>query len=395
MNVFRVCCPLIPLVDEGKGYPKDYELPKRQRPVDSLNIPRLCSVLRESLLYEEVHENLDLAVVGVLSPYTLGLHVMVIDLSPNRYCPDPQSFTATEFSLITNLCARVLNCMSTEQSVRCIGYNCSPYAWGDVEERGGCQSVMTKFHMMIWQWDHAMMEPCDEVPETHKELFGGNCYNEHFAHIVWKECGDLFRGCDLFGSCSFGPRGLFVRFAKGKTTTDVCRQPEFLRLLAVRLESLLERLTTCLTDLDLRQQRELLQQSAQRMLTDEELALLRTKPNAKDFAESMTIDCDDHEKQLLACLHPSVCNRCGQGDESKPLWEKGFGYSLVMCDSEYSDLESGMRIALHPHCGPGGVAEVLGCYLTRPENRIADEEVMMRHNSILWSLSKSLAKHPV
>ena len=84
MNVFRVCCPLIPLVDEGKGYPKDYQLPKRQRPVDSLNIPRLCSVLRESLLYEEVHDNLDLAVVGVLSPYTLGLHVMVIDLSPNR-----------------------------------------------------------------------------------------------------------------------------------------------------------------------------------------------------------------------------------------------------------------------------------------------------------------------
>ena len=115
--------------------------------------------------------------------------------------------------------------------------------------------------------------------------------------------------------------------------------------------------------------------------------------NRKNPAESF--DCDDHEKRLLACLHPSVCNRCGEGDESKPLWEKGFGYSLVICDSHHSDVESGLRIGLHPHCGPGGVAEVLGCYLTRPENRLADEEVMMRHNSILWSLAKSLAKNTV
>jgi hypothetical protein len=63
----------------------------------------------------------------------------------------------------------------------------------------------------------------------------------------------------------------------------------------------------------------------------------------------------------------------------------------VFCDSTQLDvLESGLYVGLHCICGPGGVAEVLGCYLTRPEQRLADEELMISHNKLLWDIKRRL-----
>jgi hypothetical protein len=57
---------------------------------------------------------------------------------------------------------------------------------------------------------------------------------------------------------------------------------------------------------------------------------------------------------------------------------------------EQGVVESGLHLGLHAFIGPGGVAEVLGCFLTRPLERLADEALMIEHNRLLWKLSRTL-----
>ena len=75
----------------------------------------------------------------------------------------------------------------------------------------------------------------------------------------------------------------------------------------------------------------------------------------------------------------------------REVWEKFFGFSLVLAESkEQETIRNGLYVGLHPICGPGGCAEVLGCYLTRPEQRMADEKVMIMHNHSIWRLQEKL-----
>jgi hypothetical protein len=48
---FEICCPLYPLFGRNIGYPKDFKLPPRMRPNDSLDLKKLTNVLKNSLLY--------------------------------------------------------------------------------------------------------------------------------------------------------------------------------------------------------------------------------------------------------------------------------------------------------------------------------------------------------
>ena len=91
---FEICCPLYPLFPRNIGYPKDFKLPPRMRPNDSLDLKKLTNILKESLLYTEKNENKEqkeeISVVSVLSPYSHDIHVMVMDLSPDLYLPSPE-----------------------------------------------------------------------------------------------------------------------------------------------------------------------------------------------------------------------------------------------------------------------------------------------------------------
>ena len=45
---------------------------------------------------------------------------------------------------------------------------------------------------------------------------------------------------------------------------------------------------------------------------------------------------------------------------------------------------------LIPYCGSGGVAEACGCLLSRPENRIADDDAINKHKEMEKELSDYL-----
>lgn len=62
---------------------------------------------------------------------------------------------------------------------------------------------------------------------------------------------------------------------------------------------------------------------------------------------------------------------------------KGFGFSMVMRESKIeSVLKSSLYICLRAMCCSGGVTEILGRFLTRPENSLAKDGVMMHNHSI-------------
>ena len=69
----------------------------------------------------------------------------------------------------------------------------------------------------------------------------------------------------------------------------------------------------------------------------------------------------------------------------------GFVFSIVMCESKLDEvLKCGLYIWLKVKCGSGGVAETLGCYLKRPEDRLANDETMVTHNHAIWKIKEDL-----
>lgn len=44
-------------------------------------------------------------------------------------------------------------------------------------------------------------------------------------------------------------------------------------------------------------------------------------------------------------------------------------------------------------CGSGGVAETLGCYLTRPEDSLANDDIMIKHNHLIWNIKEDLERN--
>jgi hypothetical protein len=390
MHVFSVCCPLIPLLKEGEGYPPGYSLPLRQRPHNSLDIPSLCSAFRESLLYESISRGLDLAVVGVLSPYTTLTHVMITELSPDRYLPGPESFSESEFALLLNLCRRVLSALANNLfSVQCMGFNWSPFSWGLVEERGGCQSVMTKFHMMLWQWNDLTLEPRDDLSPSHQHVYELNAYNVPFAHLVLLRAQWVVDRSELFDRTGFTPHRLFIGFREGKGIVDVTS--EFLREFAIVVQSILKPLSKLLVEIDFDALLSILNVTCERNLTDEELECLRSKPKVRDW-EAVAEGCENGlEREICQSVYAAVVNRCRDCDERESVWTKGFGFSLTICDSAQRDVvEPGLYLGLHAVGGAGGAAEIVRCFLTRPLERLADEALMIEHNRLLWKLARDL-----
>jgi hypothetical protein len=319
---------------------------------------------------------------------------MITELSPHRYLPGPESFSDVEFSKLIGLALKIQRAISSnEHTVDCFGFNWSPFSWGEIEERGGCQSVMTKFHLMAWQWNNLTFEMVSDLPPVYEVVFRTNLYNAPFARLVNLKCSKLFDGAELFSEPVFSAVGLFLPFRSGKGVVDVFKAPSFIRSFTIIIEEILANLTDCLVDFDFARQESLLQETAHRLLNDEEIAFLRAKPVCRTLEEALSRCQNEFEAEICRAIYPASINRCTTCDEQFPIWTKRFGFSLTMCDSVQPDvIPPGLYIALHALAGPGGTAETVGCYLTRPEGRLADEAVMIAHNRLLWELSARLAK---
>lgn len=437
---FTVSAPLIPLLPDGNHYPQGYSLPKRQRNKDALDIPRLIKIFRQSLLYEEkskiklesknnTEQNYedesykyqqdeeyiesDLAVLGVLSPYSLLQHVMIMEISDNRYLPGPESFCEEEWKKISDLSERVVHLMKKTNNVllhhrnnkkfqyaaQCCGFNWSPFAWGEIEEKMSCQSIISKFHMMIWQWSYAdLLKGANfkaNLPEEKEQFFFYNDYNKHFAKLVLNELGIMKED-----RIECGPRGLFIPFdllnkdGNKKTLEENIHK---MRSIALVVEKIIKHLNQCLTYDSPFDLLPILKETSHRNLTDEELEQLRKNPALKSFNEAILSCNNETECKIIKSVYPAVKNRSVFTSldtypyKPEETWMKGFGFSMVMCESKIQNvLKSGLYICLKAMCGSGGVVETLGCYLKRTEQKLANDDMMVKHNHSLWVLKKYL-----
>jgi len=127
-----------------------------------------------------------------------------------------------------------------------------------------------------------------------------------------------------------------------------------------------------------------------RLLTNEEIDILRKTPKIKPIENCLSLCQDEIEKEIIKALYQYAKNREQEKNIDDGIWKKNFSYSLSFCESKMPEIKSGMRIFSLPLCGPGGVVESYKCILTRPESCMANNDEIIYHNNLLWDLADYL-----
>ena len=389
---FEICCPLYPLFGRNIGYPKDFKLPPRMRPNDSLDLKKLTNVLKNSLLYVEKNEKKEqkeeISVVSVLSPYSHDIHVMVMDLSPELYLPSPELIDDYIFEKI---CKTVNKCIDHMRAKNykciCAGYNWSPYSFGTQEEITGGQSIPTKFHFSLWTWDDLKkFDKKKGIKPEIKRVLGDNKYGLPFAHFFYEKIKNIIQNTNLFDEPVFSNTCVFIPFRAGALMNDIINNGKLIKEIADAIAKNLKRLSEILSDCNIDEMLNILKNIEKRLLTDDEIAKLKKTPKIKPLNECLNSCKDENEKEIISALYQYAINREQGKSISDGIWKKNFSYSLSFCESKIPEMKAGMRIFSLPQCGPGGIVESYKCILTRPESCIANDEEVIYHNNLLWDL---------
>jgi hypothetical protein len=259
--------PLSPHMSPGEDAPKET---KRIQPEDSLNLRGLTDALEPSILASFYIGGKTWSVVSVYSPYSPDVHVMVMETNPDRYVPGPEKVPDVEGDDLMGICASVLEFVARRESNATIhfGYNWSPRSWGDIEEKGGFQSIPTKWHTMIWGWPPFPAE--DETTEYAgwienskltpgaRRILGENDYVEPFCRLIKQRLEESFpEGTEFIqllplDESKIDDRCLYIPF--NYSITQILKTPAFfsqiLKPTAVVLEQITRDLTETLTTLN-------------------------------------------------------------------------------------------------------------------------------------------------
>ena len=389
---FEICCPLYPLFERNIGKPKDFKLPPRMRPNDSLDLKKLTQVLKKSLLYTEKTKNKnekeEISVVSVLSPYSHDIHIMVIDLSSELYLPSPELIDDYIFEKICKTVNKCIDYIRTRNyNCICAGYNWSSYSFGTQEEITGGQSIPTKFHFSLWTWDDLKkFDKKKEIKKEFKRVLGDNNYGLPFAHFFYENIKNIIKNSNLFNDPIFSSTCAFIPFKEGVLMNDVISNGKLIKEIADTFAKNLKRLSEILSDSNIDEIINILKNIEKRLLTDEEIGKLKKTPKIKPLNDCLNKCEDENEKEIISALYQSAINREQGKSIDDGIWKKNFSYSLSFCESKMPEIKSGMRIFSLPLCGPGGVVESYKCLLTRPESCIATNEEIIYHNNLLWDL---------
>ncbi len=404
-RVLELTIPLFPYLQQGKSelYPGS-----RIRPQDALDLHTLVAELKSSAVATLIVDGHPWAVVSVYSPYTTDVHVMVTEMSPDRYLPAPERIPDTEGDALMELWASVLDQISQRPGIEkvCAGYNWSPKSWGSMEEVTGFQSIPTKWHSMLWGWPsfhqngvdlHVRWIDAASLTLPQRRLLGEN----QFMHLLsgWIKGrleetfpeGTLF--VELFPHWDWNRdgRGLSVRFQH--PVQDLLRMPGFfsqvLKPVDVLLETAFRDLTEIMTDMDWNYLDTILRKIEKGLLTQDEIGRLRTTPSLRDNEERRFLAQERHVPDaLLTILDDPVRRRCLEQGDRDDWWRKGFGYALTLSSVDENSGE--LRIMPGVYSGPGGVVESMGILLKRPEDLDTSWEIIQRKSKILWDLADTL-----
>lgn len=420
-KVTKITLPLSPFIKPENNEPLEST---RLRPEDALNLKYLLGKMKDSEVTSLTINDKPWSVISVYSPYSLDVHVMLLEMSNNRYLPGPEAVPDIEGDLIIKEWIEILDFISTRKVNKTInvGYNWSPRSWGVEEERTGFQSIPTKWHPQIWGWpdlndnvetDYLSMVKLSQQSQPVRRILGDNNYSVPFSELIIDQVfhSELFAETsnDLvykyFRRDSWKITELGIKVSINENLLTVLNHQNFfssfLKPLAQILNQTMRTLCEAFTDMDCDRIDRTLKSIERGALKSEDIAFLRQTPNLNDRRKAIQY-LKDHsiknerrlESSLLDELFFAIENRClEQGDHSE-WWRKGFGYALVF-NGSVDGRESELHISPGIYCGPGGVVEALGVILARPENLTVPPKEIVSKSKALWKLDDFLHKRYV
>jgi len=409
-KILELIIPLSPLLRPGETVPHK---PKRIRPVDALDLRKMGKELESNTLFSLPISEGEWSVVSVFSPYTPDIHVMIIETSVNRYIPGPEWVPDEEGEKLMELWSVILDFLAEKVPGETIhvGYNWSPRAWGGEEEKGGFQSIPTKWHAMLWDWpvfpeigqitNYAKWIDVDSLTLPAKRVLVGNNYSKPFGNLIKSRIKKVFTDGTLsskvFPSSNWKIDNRVVSIRFDSSIQEILRIPGFFSLVLKPIGRILEgitrELTEAMTTLNCSFIDRILMKTENGSLTMEDLEILRAVPDLRSKEKIVKIFREKkYPFSLLKSILEPVEKRCRETKDRANWWRKGFGYSLVLSSSP--DGKSGeLRILPGVYVGPGGMVEAHGVVLKRPENQWIPKNEMEDKSRVLWELVDCLKNY--
>jgi hypothetical protein len=403
---------IIPLFPYLSGPDDKPVLSKRIRPDDALNIREMLKHLAPSNLKTFDIYGHSWSMVSVMSPYSIDTHIMFIETSEDRYVPGPDWVDDDEGDALMKHVRDVMDFLQdrNKNGTVQIGYNWSPRSWGDEEEKTGMQSIPSKWHLSMWNWE-AFPEPGISSPHLEwidskdinhdlKRILGENRYAKPIGQLIQQrimfQMSDESLWSELFSEADWSVNSHCLTLTFSRSMKDILSiEKLFSRILkpvAVMLDLLFCQLTEILTSMQCRKIDKLLKQIEKGPLQPDQLAEIRATPEFKteDLIKSRWQE-NRLPEELLDALWTPVQSRCAGTGNPKDWWRKGFGYALVFAGPLHG---GGGTLKIQPSVfvGAGGVVETQGVLIMRPEDKMLSEQKIRRKSQILWALKDHLKR---
>lgn len=407
-NVRMLTIPLLPYLQPGEKKPRKT---KRIRPGDTLDLRSLLKEIKKSTVITLEICGKPWSVVSVYSPYSPDVHVMLIEASPNRYLPGPERIPEREGSCLMQLWAAILDFIADRQvnATVHVGYNWSPRAWGQEEEKNGFQSIPTKWHSHLWGWPPFRNTPTDKLKfgkcidstsllPGEKRLLGDNNYAEPFGLLIKNKLKETFPPNTPFHrffsyrNWSINDCGIYASF--NTSVPEILRIPKFfshvLKPLAVQLDHLTRDLTEALTKVKCKEMDNILAETEKGRPKNWKKLRVRPTMQTEAYIRKAFKEKRYPESLREAILEP-VRNRCNETENRNNWWRKCFGYALVLAGPSKGN-SGEIRIMPGVFVGPGGVVEAQGIVIRRPEDKQVSDSEIRKRSEVLWQLAKNLKK---
>ena len=388
--------PLTPLKTERS------QKNERLRPASSLDTDWVMKQLKSSIVAEFVIDEKHWYLVNVLSSYSPVFHVMLIECTRYRNLPTPEYLDDKEGIFVVSKIRKCLQFLIEQQydSDISVGYNWSPRAFGQEEEKTGYQSVM-RLHFQIWlhpsddESEYVKWIDIDKLTKEQKRLID-NTFSLEFSKLFETQFDKKqILDSPIIDHIETDSNSFKIIFTKNILelfSDDLF--PEIIKPMAAILEKIFRNLTESLTTINCEEFDKLLKSAVEKpsyMNVVKNLTLLRSKPCLKKISEIVeSFENHKYPLTLLDEIFEPVQNRCKEEGDIFDMWRKGFGYAWVITGNLKEKAKLHIQTGLYT--GSGGVVEAQGMILKRPEHLLASEETICTKNKILEDMKNWLDK---
>ncbi|WP_409199911.1 hypothetical protein [Methanobrevibacter sp. DSM 116169] len=422
----KITVPLSPLVRKGENEPIKT---KRLKHEDALDLENLTKELKKSTIYTKCIENHPWSIIPTVSSYSPYFHVMLMETSKNRYLPSIEYISNSEGESLKEIIGKTIEFIRDNFSNQRIflGYNWSPRSWGTIEQKGGFQSIPTKWHLMIFTLpyfdnsftsdeyisfiDDQNNEKNKEYYEIFKKFNGENDFSKDLINNL-KIGLDEIKNNNGFKGRSYGENGAYL-IEFDLQIDELIKKDGFFSNFLKPIAKYLDDYFTNLTDLFIDDKKlkdffnenlekdenlysdswceiidNVLKKTSNRKLSKKEYEFIKKLPPLKDdISITRLLKSKGFSSKAIDELLKLVKSRYAL--DSSYTWKKGFAYALVIEENKNKTI---LKIAPGAYNGPGGIVETQKILLNRIEHSSDDNEKLKKKSEKLYELGEKLKK---